>query len=41
MNRKYSEIWPNISEKEPPSDAENGKILMINIKNILVKLESK
>ena len=23
INRKYSEIWPNISEKkEPPSDAE-------------------
>ena len=24
VNRKYSEIWPNISEKkEPPADAEN------------------
>ena len=24
INRKYSEIWPNISEKkEPPADAEN------------------
>ena len=26
LNRKYSEIWPNINEKkDPPSDANNGK----------------
>jgi len=39
INRKYSEIWPVITEKkEPPHDAKkNGKISKISFKITLVK----
>ena len=38
INRKYSEIWPNINEKKTPRKMQkNGKMLKINIISILVK----
>ena len=38
MNRKYSEIWPNISEKkEPPSDAEKWQNIDDKYKKYLKK----
>ena len=38
INRKYSEIWPNINKiGDPPVDEKNGKVLVTNSKSILVK----
>ena len=37
INRKYSEIWPNISQKKIPHlMLKNGKMLRTNLKNTLV-----
>ena len=34
LNRKYSEIWPNIQEKkEPPADAEEWKNIQDKFNN--------
>ena len=42
INKKYSEIWPNISEKkEPPRITKNLKMKKINLKNILKKTFKK
>ena len=32
INKQYSEIWPNIREKDPPSDHENIKMSKISLK---------
>ena len=42
INKKYSEIWPNISQKkDPPIDNEKYKNEKINLKNILKKTFNK
>jgi ferredoxin len=42
INKKYSEIWPNISEKkDPPPDHENLKMSKISLTNILKKTFKK
>ena len=42
INKEYSEIWPNITEKkDPPSDHENIKMKKISLKNILKKTFKK
>ena len=42
LNRKYSEIWPNITEKkDPPADHEKYKDEQDKFKNILKKTFKK
>ena len=42
INKKYSEIWPNISEtKEPPTDSQNLKMKKISLINTLKKTFKK
>ena len=39
INKKYSEIWPNINQKKnPPADADNYRMKKINMRNILKKI---
>ena len=42
INKKYSEIWPNINQKKnPPADADNYIMKKINMRNILKKIQNK
>ena len=39
INKKYSEILPNINQKNnPPADADNCRMKKINMRNILKKI---
>jgi len=39
INKKYSEIWPNINQKKNlPADADNYRMKKINMRNILKKI---
>ena len=39
INKKYSEIWPNINQKNNPSaDANNYRNEKINMRNVLKKI---
>ena len=39
INKKYSEIWPNINQKKnPPADADNYRMKKIIMRNILKKI---
>jgi len=39
INKKYSEIWPNINQKKnPPADANNYRNEKINMRNVLKKI---
>ena len=39
INKKYSEIWPNINQKNnPPADVDNYRNEKINMRNVLKKI---